>query len=140
MNKQAQEVTVNKKWMPITAGVLDIIIGFLGIYIGSIVAFAALAIPWLVYGSWVWFISGVLIFIGILAVVGGVYALKRKRWRLALAGTIVAFLSTILYMQEYWSSFYRSLGILYLFMGYSGIFSIAAVILIALSKKQFERK
>ena len=38
-------------------------------------------------------IAGVLIVLGVVAIVGGMYALKRKAWGLALAGTICAFLT-----------------------------------------------
>jgi hypothetical protein len=51
--------------------------------------------------------------VGILAIVGGIYALRRKIWGLALAGSIAAFFP-------------------------SWLLGIAAIVLTALSKKEFE--
>ncbi len=85
---------MEKTWKPTTAGILSIIAGVFGLIgalvvgvIGGTIAgledilglgtlFAAIAIP--------------LIIIAIIAIVGGVYALKRRIWGLALAGTICA--------------------------------------------------
>jgi hypothetical protein len=80
----------NRTWMPATAGVLAIVAGVLCFFtgllvgtvlsaIGSIVGFpraGALAIPLLVFG--------------IVAVVGGVFAIMRKAWPMALTGAICA--------------------------------------------------
>jgi hypothetical protein len=107
-----------KTWMPTTAGILDIIAGSLGliaalvfIFVGGLMRFmpdvptliwpifTALAVPFAI--------------IGILAIVGGVYALRRKLWGLALAGSIAAFFP-------------------------SWILGIAAIVFTILSKKEFE--
>jgi hypothetical protein len=87
---------MEKTWKPTTAGILSIIAGVFGL-LGAIVIgvvggtlagleeipgistiFAAIAIP--------------LIIIAIIAIVGGIYALKRRIWGLALAGTICSLL------------------------------------------------
>ena len=105
-------------WMPMAAGILDIIAGSFGlicslifIFIGGIArfvpdvptylwsAFTVLAVPFAL--------------IGILAIVGGIYALRRKIWGLALAGSIAAFFP-------------------------SWLLGIAAVVFTALSKNEFE--
>lgn len=83
---------MEKTWKPTTAGILSIVAGVLGLIaaivigvIGGTIAvveqipgintlFAAIAIP--------------LIILAIIAIVGGIYALKRRIWGLALAGTI----------------------------------------------------
>jgi len=83
---------MEKTWKPTTAGILSIVAGAFGLLgaiivgvVGETIAgleqipgmstlFAAIAIP--------------LIIIAIIAIVGGVYALKRRIWGLALAGTI----------------------------------------------------
>ncbi len=90
-------MTDNKTWMPMVAGILDIIAGSLGIilaitliFVGGrscdlcrtyphilVPIFTALSLPFAI--------------VGILAIVGGVYALRRKIWGLALAGSIAAF-------------------------------------------------
>jgi len=118
---------MDNTWMPKVAGILDIVAGAFGLFIISIWAlwFAAFSI----------FIPGdtadfdgfpmslmAIIFIpmamflltaSILAIVGGIYALKRKRWGLALAGSIAAFFG-------------------------SSPLGVAAIIFTALSKKEFE--
>ena len=87
---------MEKTWKPPTAGILSIIAGVFGL-IGAIVVgliggtigglelipgvgmlLAAIEIP--------------LIIIAIIAIVGGIYALKRRIWGLALAGTICSLL------------------------------------------------
>jgi hypothetical protein len=93
-----------KTWKSTTAGVLEIVAGSLQIGAAAIIALAMglgagavriaqspayeflLALP-LVLG-----IAAVLLVLGIIAVVGGVNALQRKRWGLALAGGICALL------------------------------------------------
>ncbi|HEX75976.1 MAG TPA: hypothetical protein G4O12_05245 [Dehalococcoidia bacterium] len=57
----------------------------------------------------------IIVIIGILAIVGGIYALRRKIWGLALAGAICATLSQFTF-----------------FLG------IAAIILTVVSKKEFK--
>jgi len=112
----------NKTWMPMTAGILDIICGcwslliaFILVFLGSIFrlvataeipeflapVIAALGVPFAI--------------LGILAIVGGVYALRRKVWGLALAGSIASLFSFHLF-----------------FLG------IAAIVFTALSKNEFE--
>jgi hypothetical protein len=105
-------------WMPTTAGILDIIAGSCGIiaslvfvFVGGILRFVpdvptflfpiftALAVP--------------IAAIGILAIVGGIYALRRKIWGLALAGSIAAFFP-------------------------SWILGLTAIVLTALSKDEFK--
>jgi hypothetical protein len=109
-----------KTWMPTTAGILDIICGswellvaFILTFVGGVTRlvpdvppflaplFAALAVPFVI--------------LGILAIVGGIYALRRKIWGLALAGSIAAFFSP-----WFW------------------ILGIAAIVFTALSKNEFE--
>ena len=88
---------MNKKWMPIAAGILEILAGF--VMLVSALCFFALLYweaprPWqdLSLLSWIWwlapFVAGLF---GIVSLVGGVYALKRRRWGLAFAGAIATF-------------------------------------------------
>ena len=109
-----------KTWMTLTAGILDIVCGswellvaFILTFVGGATRlvpdvpaflaplFAALAVPFLI--------------LGILAIVGGIYALLRKAWGMALAGSIAAFFSPWLW-----------------FLG------IAAIVLTALAKNDFK--
>ena len=97
-------------WKPVAAGVLDIVLGIfnlLGMFvvIGLLVAFGggvlsviriAELLPLWLSGM----VHGVLIVLAILLAVssalpliGGIYAVQRKSWGLALTGSIVAILS-----------------------------------------------
>ena len=115
---------MQRTWMPTVAGILDIICGACGLiggfvlivlgtvgsgvlrYTGAeappflpVAFFSAIAIP--------------LLIIAILAIAGGIYALQRKRWGLALAGSIAAFFP-------------------------SWLLGIAAIVFTVLSKNKFE--
>jgi hypothetical protein len=84
---------MNKKWMPITAGILDIIAA---VVYGGIPGYVVI---WEIYkplygypfpggfGIFDW-MGLVGIPAGILAIIGGVHAIIRKRWWLALAGSV----------------------------------------------------
>ena len=112
-------------WMPMTAGILDIIsasfvlIGgimllILGAVGSSIMQYLMPQVPpaaAVVISS---SIAVPFILIAILAIVGGIYALRRKLWGLALAGSIAALLSP------------------------SWILGVAAIVFTALSKNEFE--
>ena len=82
-----------KTWKPTAAGILCIIAGAIAVIycyivftvLGSIIA-TYLGIAWpAVYGV-------PSIILGIIAIVGGIYALRRRIWGLALAGSICALL------------------------------------------------
>lgn len=104
---------MNKKWMPITAGTLTIIGG-------------------LSFFVFIWFWAyWMLILPSVFAIVGGVHAWERRKWPIALAGSISAlftllFISTI--MRDYRSEWPWILTLI----------GIAAVILTVLSKREFE--
>ncbi len=106
-----------KTWMPTAAGILDIVAGCLGLFVALLLVFLAAAGP--IVPDIPPYVSSVLgaltvpmAILGILAIVGGIYALKRKIWGLALAGSIAAFFC-------------------------SWILGLLAVIFIAVSKKEF---
>jgi hypothetical protein len=110
-------------WMPMTAGILDIIAGCFGLIGGSILlvlgavgssimAYFAPQLPPAVAVVILSSIAVPLIIVGILAIVGGIYALRRKIWGLALAGSIAAFFP-------------------------SWVLGITAIVLTALSKNEF---
>jgi len=112
---------MNKTWKPIVAGVLDIASGAL-----SLVSVFFIA----QFGGF-WFGVAILFGItGILAVIGGLYAFKRRGWRLALTGAIAASLSIVpifiivtIATQLEWRLF--------------SILGIAALVLTLLSRKEF---
>ena len=117
-------------WKPIVAGILNIIVGIfnlLGILVIIVVLVAIgsgiLALSSIMNLMPIWLsgiAQGLLLIIAIILaifsaipLVGGIYAVQRKNWGLALAGSIVAILSSM------------PLG-------------IASTVLVALSKNEFE--
>ena len=129
---------MEKTWKPTTAGILSIIGGAVGVIGGVVIAglgvfiaellrvtglpdLSGIALPGLssilpsLLGSIVAVVAAVPIVLGIVAIIGGVYALERRRWGLALAGSIC------------------SLFCLWLF-------GILATIFVAMGKGEFKRK
>jgi hypothetical protein len=107
-------------WMPLTAGILDIICGAWGLFfsillmfIGRIIVAVAKLPP--AIGPISAFMAIIFALLAILAIIGGVYALKRKIWGLALAGSIAA-----------------------LFSPYFWLLAITSIVLTAMSKKEFD--
>jgi len=121
------EADVKRTWMPTVAGILDIISAALKLLtvFGLVIGIAALeANPYiditdlsggvpLSITAMLWTLAASSTVFGMLALVGGIYALKRKKWSLALAGSVAALLPT-------------------------GVLGIIAIILVALSKDEFE--
>jgi len=117
----------NKTWMAMTAGILDIAAGSLRVIVTLFVALlvAALAIfnrgdmtgfeqfPIAITASALATLAIFAFSTSILAIVSGIYALQRKNWGMALAGSIAALFC-------------------------SAPLGIAAIILIALSKNEFK--
>lgn len=98
--------------MPIAAGTLTIIGGLTFFVSVSLWAFWPLVVP------------------SLFAIVGGVYAWERRKWPIALAGSISA-LFTLLFMnsimRDYRSEWFWALMLI----------GIAAIVLTVLSKKEF---
>jgi hypothetical protein len=80
---------MEKTWKPTTAGILAIIAGALQVIFGIVIA-AFGGIGWFFGMGWMSAIGAPLILFGIVAIVGGIYALRREVWGLALAGSICA--------------------------------------------------
>ena len=97
---QVAKVIRGKTWKTKTAGILAIVAGVVSATEWVAVAvLEILALGWLPMGDLIG-LGGIVaaafviaISTGIVAIVGGVFALKRKRWRLALAGSICAIFS-----------------------------------------------
>lgn len=120
---------MNKTWMPVVAGTLDIICSVFHILVvfgltiaivatGGGMRFDGALIPG-AYGG-LGNVTALLLSIAIpfaaaaaLSMVGGIYALERKKWGWALAGSIAAFFPI-------------------------GLIGTAAIVLTALSKDEFE--
>jgi hypothetical protein len=82
---------MEKTWKPTTAGILCIIAGAIATIAGIVIAVVG-SIGWFFGIPWVSAIGAPSIILGIIAIVGGSYALKRRVWGLALAGSICALL------------------------------------------------
>jgi uncharacterized membrane protein HdeD (DUF308 family) len=85
---------MEKTWKPMVAGILAIIAGVALVVIGpEILALPGriLAFPFIrSLASTAFAVGAVFVILGIIAIVGGIYALKRRSWGLALAGSICA--------------------------------------------------
>ena len=111
---------MEKTWKPTTAGILSIIAGGIELLLGIGLAvgfgllgslgnlvpgfpglFAFIGIPWII--------------LGIVAIIGGIYALKREKWGLALAGSICA-----------------------IFHPWTWFLAIAAIIFVIIGKNEFK--
>lgn len=133
---------MHKKWMPITAGVLDIISGIFGILQGLYIISWGSFIGFTCSVYEVWEVWGPLhIVVGVLAIIGGIYACKRKMWHLALAGAIAGIFPSAPFMVSYLEEFsIRYFMHLPTSLDFKLVFAIVAIILTVLSRKQFERK
>jgi hypothetical protein len=104
---------MEKPWMPVVGGLLNIVSGALGVIFGLFMSLRGLAftaahaaqgvaprlaphagaypqMPHLFFPGMGIACGIALLVIGVLAILGGVYALKLKAWGLALAGSIAA--------------------------------------------------
>jgi hypothetical protein len=117
MSSEIAGVAREQTWKPTTAGVLTIISGvvyFLCLFCLLIAGFITGALPevpnWvskLLYG-----LSIPTVILGVLAITGGVFAMKRRAWGMALTGAIAAFIISF-------------------------VFGLCAIIFLAMSKREF---
>jgi hypothetical protein len=131
---------MGKKWMPVTAGVLDIIHGIGGIFLGFL--FVALSISFgrdIIVNETT---GSILMFCGTLAIIGGIFVIRRAVWPMALIGAILSLAPSVPYMYSFWLSDFNPDNFFDIFtlLGFSGIPAVVAIILTVLAKKQFVRK
>ena len=92
---------MNTRWLPTVAGVLEIIAGITALAGFLALGFAATAVasvppeeaaefPLTVVSGFLGILATIILIVGVLAVVGGVFALNRKRFGWALTGAIAA--------------------------------------------------
>jgi hypothetical protein len=108
---------VKQTWMPTVAGILSIVAGAVEL-LGGIGLSAASTVLRPFWGMPGWLGAGIgfpLIALGIVAIIGGIYSLKRMVWGLALAGAICALL-----------------------LPHVTVLGILAIIFIAVSKREFK--
>ena len=128
---------MNKTWKPIAAGILEILAGLM--FLAS--AFLYLTMLHVVGAAWVGLSFAVILagFLGILPVVGGIFAFRHLRWRLAFAGTFPIFLLFLIVPETVgrFADLHWGIAQHYSF-ALSLLFSIAPITLIVLSKKEFK--
>ena len=107
-----------KTWKPTAAGILSIMGGafILAVGLGGIIH-AELAAG----TSFRWPFDTVSIVLGLIAIVGGIFAIRRQVWGLALAGAICALFPHHPYGSLIWSP----------------VLGILAIVFVALSKNEF---
>jgi len=115
------EATRGKTWKTRTAGILAIVAGVGGVTQWVTIAVVAMR-ELLGLGGIVAAVFAIAIATGIVAIVGGVFALKRKRWRLALAGSICAIFS-----------------LMFIPVLLNVPLAIAAIVLVVLGRGEFEQ-
>jgi hypothetical protein len=81
---------MEKTWKPTVGGILAIIAGALQVISGTLGAAGVGFVGGILGVGWLGVIFVPLIVFGIIAIIGGIYALQRKIWGLALAGSICA--------------------------------------------------
>jgi hypothetical protein len=105
---------MEKTWKPTVGGILAIIAGVFQVIIVTLSAIGWGLMGGLVGMGWASVTLAPLIVFGIIAIVGGTYALRRRVWGLALAGSICALFNFV------------------------GILGILAIIFVSLGKGKFE--
>ena len=115
---------MEKTAKPVIAGIFNIVIGSLGLLL-SFSLFLLVFVSGLDFENYLGifpefiaaaavFIAGVALILALLVMISGIYALERRYWGLSLAGSIVAALT-------------------------GGMLGIASLVLIALSRDEFDR-
>ena len=93
------EEKVKKTWKPTVAGILDIVAGLFRAFVGFLLISVFMSCPpspgLLTGGIGSWLAAVCYMVVGVLAITGGIYALRRKQWGRALIGSICAALSIL---------------------------------------------
>lgn len=79
-------------WKPTATGILCIVAGAVQTVLGLVLAIGGGLAGELVGVAWLPYVGIALIALGVAAVIGGIYALLRRIWVLALAGSIITML------------------------------------------------
>jgi hypothetical protein len=86
---------VERTWKPKAAGIFCIIVGALFVVPGIVFLRPSDPIAFFTDPGYMVFVLAV-IAPGIMPIVGGIYALRRRKWRLALAGSILTLLGSVI--------------------------------------------
>lgn len=112
---------VRRSGLPLAGGALSIAGGSLGL-VGSLLTFlllpGSILFPFSGFGSIAYICGGIGVVFGTFAIVGGVLALQRRMWALALTGSILGIFSGA-------------------FLGIGSVLCFVAMILLAISSEEF---
>jgi hypothetical protein len=132
---------MEKTWKPTVAGILVIVLGALSVVGGAIVvipivkdlivnkelstssAFALLLLPWALSA----------LFVGIVAVAGGICAVRRKTWGLALAGAVFALPAGLVFGLLLPVRFTPALCV-------GAVLGVLAIVFVIMGRREFERR
>jgi hypothetical protein len=135
---QVAEAIKERTWKPTAAGILSIIAGAINgiwcISFAALVVFVGMEDAFFGVAWGVFVVSSIIL--GIIAIVGGIYALLRKIWGLALAGSICALVGTagIFGILVTISSDWHLIGFIVGFV----ILGILAIIFVIMGKREFK--
>jgi hypothetical protein len=105
---------MTKTWKPTVAGILSIVAGVVSVLVGAGVIARGEFVRRMMW-HWRWeVVGGIALALGIVAILGGTFAIRRQVWGLALAGAICA-----------------------LFPPHVFVLGILAIIFVVLSKDEF---
>lgn len=111
--------TTGATWMPMTAGILDLILGVPGLIIGIVLAVVGGLLTFFIAGLGA-LIGAPLVILSIVAVVGGVFSIRKRVWGLALAAAICGFIAGLPFIVP------------------AILLGIPAIVFTALGKRQFK--
>ena len=86
---------MKKTWKPVAGGICSIVAGAWGILAGGTLGAVGLCVPAMRMDPELGFLhlfGWPMLVLGIMAIIGGVFAIRRQKWGLALAGAICAVL------------------------------------------------
>ena len=121
---------MKRTWKPTTAGILSIIAGSLTVF-EIIMAGATTRYEGLTIWYWWWRNMAPLMLIGVVAILGGIFALYRRIWGLSLAGTLCSIVFSLFVTSK---SYLTSVGIIF---GIIAVISILALIFLLRAKNEF---
>ena len=111
--------TTGGAWMPLTAGILELLIGIPGVIVGLIAVAVGSIVTFFIAGLG-GLIGAPIVILSIVAIIGGVFAIRKRAWGFALAGAICGFIVGLPLVAP------------------AILLGIPAIIFVALGKGQFE--
>jgi hypothetical protein len=126
----------NKKWMPITAGIVDIIGGAFGLFFGTVYfisgTIGTLLREFIRNDFLAQIIGPIVLIAAILSLIGGIYSIKIRHWSFAMIGSICTLFVT-------WGIVIWSENAPIILRGLEWIPAIFTIVLTILSRKQFSK-